>query len=70
MPKYLKGDRHTFYITNQDAVLYPARVGGSSAAGAELKLPRIRERLCLPHLPEHGPVGQPGRRKEESRRLP
>ena len=27
------------YITNQDAVLYPARVGGSSAAGAELKLP-------------------------------
>ena len=23
MPKYLKGDRHTFYITNQDAVLYP-----------------------------------------------
>lgn len=52
MPKYLKGDRHTFYITNQDAVLYPARVGGSSAAGAELKLPRIRERLCLPHLPE------------------
>ena len=23
MPKYLKNDRHTFYITNQDAVLYP-----------------------------------------------
>ena len=23
MPKYLKADRHTFYISNQDAVLYP-----------------------------------------------
>ena len=25
MPKYLKNDRHTFYITNQDAVLYPVK---------------------------------------------
>ena len=66
MPKYLKNDRHTFYITNQDAVLYPVhteRKGpglkhtdhtdgeeGRGCVGMELKLPLIKERLYLRHL--------------------
>ena len=64
MPKYLKGDRHTFYITNQDAVLYPVyreETAGSMGTavptrgegeydGMELKLPRIKERLYLGHI--------------------
>jgi len=63
MPKYLKGDRHTFYITNQDAVLYPVYremedegVGNTSEDairgydGMELKLPLIKERLYLKHI--------------------
>lgn len=64
MPKYLKGNMHTIYITNQDAVLYPVYretgtqdgkgTEGASASGyggMELKLPLIRERLQLPHIP-------------------
>ena len=57
MPKYLKGDRHTFYITNQDAVLYPVYreegCAGTAAGkydGMELKLPLIKERLYLGHI--------------------
>ena len=57
MPKYLKGDRHTFYITNQDAVLYPvyreencAGTACSEYDGMELKLPLIKERLYLGHI--------------------
>ena len=66
MPKYLKNDRHTFYITNQDAVLYPVcrkmknegtertgrddRDGSKGHDGMELKLPLIKERLYLRHL--------------------
>ena len=56
MPKYLKGDRHTIHITNQDAVLYPVYRQTSSAApgeynGMALKLPRIKERVYLGHIP-------------------
>ena len=63
MPKYLKNDRHTFYITNQDAVLYPVyrktdaagRKGTDSGApgeydGMELKLPLMKKRLYLRHI--------------------
>jgi putative transposase len=60
MPKYLKGDRHTVYISNQDAVLYPVyREGGRAgntgsacggSAGMELKLPHIRKRIFLRHI--------------------
>ena len=62
MPKYLKGDKHTFYITNQDAVLYPVhREKGSgmenngrkvsgNCVGTELKLPHVKERLYLRHI--------------------
>ena len=63
MPKYLKNDRHTFYITNQDAVLYPVcrtmknrgaektdRDEAKGHDGMELKLPLIKERLYLRHL--------------------
>ena len=60
MPGYRKSERKTFTITNQDAVLYPvyrdregrAVRGGGVYAGMELKLPGIRHRLELPHLPE------------------
>ena len=69
MPKYLRNDRHTFYISNQDAVLYPVYreidAGGISVSvpegtdgaacriydGAELKLPLMKKRLRLPHIP-------------------
>ena len=63
MPKYLKNDRHTFYITNQDAVLYPVyrktdasgRKSTDSGApgeydGMELKLPIMKKRLYLRHI--------------------
>ena len=63
MPKYLKNDRHTIYITNQDAVLYPAgrEKKGTAAGKADreaagendrvwLKLPLIKERLYLSHI--------------------
>ena len=63
MPKYLKGDRHTIYITNQDAVLYPVyREGGCAGrsvtarrdcrehTGMGLKLPHIRKRIFLRHI--------------------
>ena len=65
MPKYLKNGVHTFYISSQDAVLYPVyrdidtpdscadRTEGPACrgyAGMELKLPLIRERLYLPHI--------------------
>ena len=63
MPKYLKNDRHTFYVTNQDAVLYPVyrktdasgRKSTDSGApgeydGMELKLPLMKKRLYLPHI--------------------
>ena len=62
MPRYLKGDLHTFYITNQDAVLYPVygeirdkgigegkEIDGS-CGGVELKLPHIKERVRLRHI--------------------
>lgn len=39
MPGYLKGGEHTFAVTNQDAVLYPAKEGG-----ADLKLPGFRKK--------------------------
>ena len=55
MPGYCRGDRKTFTITNQDAVLYPVHEGASGSvvyAGMDLKLPGIRHRLHLPHLPE------------------
>lgn len=63
MPKYLKNGVHTFYISSQDAVLYPVyrdidtpdscadRTEGTACrgyAGMELKFPLIRERLYLP----------------------
>ena len=65
MPKYLKNGVHTFYISSQDAVLYPVyrdidtpdscadRTEGTACrgyAGMELKFPLIRERLYLPHI--------------------
>ena len=63
MPKYLKNDRHTFYITNQDAVLYPVyrktdaagrKITDSGAPGEydgmELKLPLMKKRLYLRHI--------------------
>ena len=63
MPKYLKNERHTFYITNQDAVLYPShrekkrpgmetngRETSGNCGGTELKLPLIKERLYLRHI--------------------
>ena len=63
MPKYLKNDRHTFYVTNQDAVLYPVyrktdasgRKSTDSGApgeydGMELKLPLMKKRLYLRHI--------------------
>ena len=63
MPKYLKGDRHTIYISNQDAVLYPVyREGGCAGrsvtarrdcrehTGMGLKLPHIKERIFLRHI--------------------
>ena len=60
MPGYCKSERKTFTITNQDAVLYPvyrdgegtSGKGGRVYAGMELKLPGIRQRLKLVHLPE------------------
>ena len=55
MPHYCKNDRKSFTITNQDSVLYPAyrrSDDGEVYAGMELKLPGIRHRLQLPHLPE------------------
>ena len=65
MPKYLKNGVHTFYISSQDAVLYPVyrdidtpdscadRTEGTACrgyAGMELKFPLIKERLYLPHI--------------------
>ena len=63
MPKYLKGDRHTIYISNQDAVLYPVYGEGGCAGrsvtarrdcrehtGMRLKLPHIKERIFLRHI--------------------
>ena len=63
MPKYLKNDRHTFYITNQDAILYPVyrktdaagrKITDSGAPGEydgmELKLPLMKKRLYLRHI--------------------
>ena len=63
MPKYLKNERHIFYITNQDAVLYPSyrekkrpgmetngRETSGNCGGTELKLPLIKERLYLRHI--------------------
>ena len=57
MPRYCKGDRKTFTITNQDAVLYPlykecGAEEGRAYAGMELKLPGVRRRLPQPQLPE------------------
>ena len=51
MPRYSRNAHKTFTVSNQDAVLYPVyRDGGFS--GMELKLPGIRERILLGHLPE------------------
>ena len=44
MPGYLKGEKATFTITNQDAVYYDGY----------LKLPLTKTRLCLPNIPEGG----------------
>lgn len=44
MPGYLKGERATFTITNQDAVYYDGY----------LKLPLTKTRLCLPNIPKGG----------------
>ena len=60
MPGYCKSERKTFTITNQDVVLYPvyrdgegtSGKGGRVYAGMELKLPGIRQRLKLVHLPK------------------
>ena len=60
MPGYCKSEKKTFTITNQDAVLYPvyrdgegtSGKGGRVYAGMELKLPGIRQRLKLVHLPK------------------
>ena len=60
MPGYCKSERKTFTITNQDAVLYPvyrdgegtSGKGGRVYAGMELKLPGIRQRLKLVHIPK------------------
>jgi putative transposase len=43
MPHYLKSDKTTAYITNQDAVY----------KNAEIKLPLIKKRLPLPNVPEN-----------------
>ena len=43
MPHYIKSDKTTAYITNQDAVY----------KNAELKLPLIKKRLPLPNVPEN-----------------
>ena len=43
MPHYIKSDKTTAYITNQDAVY----------KDAELKLPLIKKRLPLPNVPEN-----------------
>lgn len=50
MPGYKKCDRCTFTITNQDAVLYPVLDDNNECVGMELKLPRIKERIVMPHL--------------------
>ena len=47
MPGYKKSETCTFTITNQDAVLYPAKDGGR-----ELKLPLTKERLKLSRAAE------------------
>ena len=55
MPHYCKNDRKSFTLTNQDSVLYPVyhkTEAGEVYAGMELKLPGIRHRMQLPHLPE------------------
>ena len=60
MPGYCKSEKKTFTITNQGAVLYPvyrdgegtSGKGGRVYAGMELKLPGIRQRLKLVHLPK------------------
>ena len=60
MPGYCKSEKKTFTISNQDAVLYPvyrdgegtSGKGGRVYAGMELKLPGIRQRLKLVHLPK------------------
>ncbi len=55
MPRYSRGERKTFTISNQDAVLYPVyeeTADGKRHTGMELKLPGIKRRLFLPHLPE------------------
>lgn len=55
MPHYCKNDRKSFTITNQDAVLYPCYEDtehGRVYSGMQLKLPGIRHRLRLLHLPE------------------
>ena len=43
MPRYIKSDRTTAYITNQDAVY----------KNTELKLPLVKKRLPLPDVPEN-----------------
>lgn len=43
MPHYLKSDKTTCYITNQDAVY----------KDGYLKLPLIKTRMCLPRIPEN-----------------
>ena len=59
MPHYCKKEQKSFTVTNQDAVLYPVykkaedgRQPETEYSGMELKLPGIRHRLFLPHIPE------------------
>ena len=59
MPHYCKKEQKSFIVTNQDAVLYPVykkaedgRLPEAEYTGMELKLPGIRHRLFLPHIPE------------------
>ena len=56
MPGYCRGNKKTYTITNQDAVLYPVyeqkEDDREEYTGMQLKLPGTRQRLLLPHLPE------------------
>jgi len=52
MPGYKKNDRCTYTFTNQDAVLYPVTDKNGVFTGMELKLPRIKERIVMPHIRE------------------
>ena len=67
MPKYLKNDRHTFYVTNQDAVLYPVYRGMSAAGRTGTQHPEgsageavLREDPAGPCTGDGGPARERG----------